>query len=195
MPKIIDHERYRAELIAGCRELFARRGYRALSMRDIAAALGVSTGTLYHYFPDKRSLFTQCVEATTQDDALRVQANLHGARTAPDKLAALVQFVAEHERDFLHQIVVTLDYYQEQELQPGADEPIRVGIRRDREAIGDLLDLDDHETVTLILSQIIGLLVLRLFEGEPRPFAEQTALLHHLLAPQFNHQGAKQPQA
>jgi AcrR family transcriptional regulator len=181
MPKIIDHDRYRSELIEGCRGLFAQRGYRALSMREIAAALGVSTGTLYHYFPDKRSLFTQCVEATTQDDALHI-ADLDRSAPPTERLAALLQFMGAREREFLDQIVTTIDYYQEQALEPPPDEPIRVGIRRDRRAIAELLGLNDHDTTTLILSQIIGLIVLRLFEGETRPFADQTALLQHLIA-------------
>jgi AcrR family transcriptional regulator len=197
MPKIIDHDRYRAELLEGCRELFAQRGYRALSMRQIAAALGVSTGTLYHYFPDKRSLFTQSVEATTQEDTFRLRSGIDQRAPLPARLAALMQFIAEHERDFLHQVVVTLDYYQEQELQPSADEPIREGIRRDRQAIAEILQLGEDET-TLVLSQIIGLLVLRLFEGETRPFTEQTALLQALLTRQpdeqaIQPQGASQP--
>jgi AcrR family transcriptional regulator len=186
MPKIIDHDRYRAELVERCRELFAHRGYRTLSMREIAAALGVSTGTLYHYFPDKRSLFTQCVEATTQDDALRMETNLASNASQSDKLAALFRFVAEHEHGFLHQIVVTLDYYQEQELRPAVDEPVRVGIQRDRQAITKLLESADEATVTMVMSQIIGLLVLRLFEGETRPFTEQAAELQRLLAPRLD---------
>lgn len=181
MPKIIDHDRYRAELIEGCRELFAQRGYRALSMRQVAAALGVSTGTLYHYFPDKRALFTQVVEATAQDDALRARANVDRSASSADKLAGLFRFIAEHERDFLYQIVIALDYYHEQALQPAADEPARVGIRRDRQTIAELLDPADDATVTLVLSQIIGLVVLRLLEGETASFTAQTALLQHLL--------------
>lgn len=183
MPKIIDHDRYRAELVAGCRELFARRGYRALSMREIAASLGVSTGTLYHYFPDKRSLFTQCVDAATQDDALQIIANVDRAAPPRARLAALLRLIGDHERPFLHQIVVTLDYYQEQALQPQRDEPIRIGIQRDRQALTDLLDRADDDVITLLLSQIIGLLVLRLFEGETRSWNAQTDLLQRIVAP------------
>lgn len=35
----------------------ASRGYAALSMRDLARALRISTGTLYHYFPSKVGIF------------------------------------------------------------------------------------------------------------------------------------------
>lgn len=36
--------------------LFARQGYAAVSMRAIAAEVGVQVGTLYHYTPDKQTL-------------------------------------------------------------------------------------------------------------------------------------------
>ncbi len=37
--------------------LFSRQGYRGTSMRDIAEAAGLSTGNVYHHFPDKETLF------------------------------------------------------------------------------------------------------------------------------------------
>lgn len=36
--------------------LFARQGYDAVSMREIAAAVGVQAAALYYHFPDKASL-------------------------------------------------------------------------------------------------------------------------------------------
>jgi AcrR family transcriptional regulator len=38
-------------------ELFSHRGYRATTMRDIADAAAVSTGNVYHHFPDKEAIF------------------------------------------------------------------------------------------------------------------------------------------
>ncbi|HEX7192742.1 MAG TPA: TetR/AcrR family transcriptional regulator [Thermoanaerobaculia bacterium] len=37
--------------------LFSTCGFRATSVRDIAEAAGVSTGNLYHHFPDKEAIF------------------------------------------------------------------------------------------------------------------------------------------
>jgi AcrR family transcriptional regulator len=37
-------------------ELFARHGYAAVSMRQIAARVGVQVGALYNYLPDKQTL-------------------------------------------------------------------------------------------------------------------------------------------
>lgn len=37
--------------------LFSRQGYRATTVREIAEAAAVSTGNLYHHFPDKEAIF------------------------------------------------------------------------------------------------------------------------------------------
>ncbi|PLZ35065.1 TetR family transcriptional regulator, partial [Fischerella thermalis WC542] len=70
MPKIVDHEQYRKELLMKSFDLFAQKGYAAITMRDIAKELGVSTGTLYHYFSNKKALFLQLVEEQTRQDIL-----------------------------------------------------------------------------------------------------------------------------
>jgi len=38
-------------------QLFSHRGYRATTMRDIAEEAEVSTGNVYHHFPDKETIF------------------------------------------------------------------------------------------------------------------------------------------
>ncbi|WP_055663029.1 TetR/AcrR family transcriptional regulator [Jannaschia seosinensis] len=39
--------------------LFARHGYAAVSMRMIAAEVGIGAGALYHYTPDKQTLLAE----------------------------------------------------------------------------------------------------------------------------------------
>jgi AcrR family transcriptional regulator len=41
--------------------LFARRGYAAVSMRDVAVASGVTKPALYYHFRDKDALFSECI--------------------------------------------------------------------------------------------------------------------------------------
>jgi len=56
MPKLVDHDEYRKELLGKCFSIFTRKGFSSVTMREIAAEVGVSTGTLYHYFPTKESI-------------------------------------------------------------------------------------------------------------------------------------------
>ena len=50
-------QRSRDQILEAALELFSHRGYGATSVRDIAAEAGVSTGNVYHHFPDKETIF------------------------------------------------------------------------------------------------------------------------------------------
>jgi AcrR family transcriptional regulator len=50
-------QRSREQILEAALELFSHRGYGATSVRDIASEAGVSTGNVYHHFPDKESIF------------------------------------------------------------------------------------------------------------------------------------------
>ena len=58
MPKIIEQVRERT--ISQARELLIREGYSAMTIRRIAAVLGIAPATIYNYFPSKENL-TACV--------------------------------------------------------------------------------------------------------------------------------------
>lgn len=55
-------ERSRTAILDAALELFSHRGYGATSMRDIAGTAGVSTGSVYHHFKDKESIFQALLE-------------------------------------------------------------------------------------------------------------------------------------
>ena len=43
-------------------ELFARKGFAQVGMRELAACLGMSPGSLYHHYPSKRHLLLDILE-------------------------------------------------------------------------------------------------------------------------------------
>ncbi|HEX7418933.1 MAG TPA: TetR/AcrR family transcriptional regulator [Thermoanaerobaculia bacterium] len=55
-------ERSRRQVLDAALQLFSRHGYRATSVRDIAEKAGVSTGNVYHHFPDKETIFKTLLE-------------------------------------------------------------------------------------------------------------------------------------
>ena len=68
MPKIVDHDAYRNELLQKYFDDFAQRGYNDVTMREIAQSLGVSTGSLYHYFPTKNSILESMMQLASRRD-------------------------------------------------------------------------------------------------------------------------------
>jgi AcrR family transcriptional regulator len=52
----------RVQVLEAALALFSHQGYRATSMRDIAARAGVSTGNVYHHFKDKEAIFRELID-------------------------------------------------------------------------------------------------------------------------------------
>src|SRR5213082_3514357 len=81
----------RDELLALAARLFAERGYVSTTVRDIADAAGILSGSLYHHFDSKESM----VEALLRDFLDRIDARYHAiiARDGDpvDALRALVR--------------------------------------------------------------------------------------------------------
>lgn len=55
------------EILAVCRELIHRQGGTALNVREVAAACGISVGTVYNYFGSKSELVGAAVESVWYD--------------------------------------------------------------------------------------------------------------------------------
>lgn len=54
-------------IVEAGRKLFARQGFHATGMRDIARLARVSIGSLYYYFPSKDALFLAVVRRTFEE--------------------------------------------------------------------------------------------------------------------------------
>lgn len=89
-PPASDGEATRARIMMAAQDCFAARGYRETSNREIAEAAGVTAGTIYHYFTNKRELFLAVHE--------EIQGRIHReirepALAAPSFVEALRAFV------------------------------------------------------------------------------------------------------
>ena len=66
-------------------ELFSTRGYDAVSVGEIAKAVGIKAPSLYNHFPSKQAIFDAIVEATAaqyQADTDRI--DIHVQNSAQD---------------------------------------------------------------------------------------------------------------
>lgn len=70
--------------------LFARHGFAAVSMRQIAREVGVQAGALYNYTPDKQSLLFDLMREHMEDLLAAVPEGRNW--TAADRLEAFVRF-------------------------------------------------------------------------------------------------------
>lgn len=74
--------------------LIARHGYAAVSMRQIAAEVGIQAGALYNYTPDKQTLLFDLMQGHMTD----LLAALEAADLKGDALARLEGFTRFHIR-------------------------------------------------------------------------------------------------
>src|SRR5580704_5407079 len=94
----------RRQLVAVALELFARRGYRATTMDDIAEAAGVTKPLVYQHFSSKRALYLELVDAVAHEMLSAISeatAKAQGPRQQVELgFAAYFQLVVTHEAAF-----------------------------------------------------------------------------------------------
>ena len=189
MPKIVDHDRYRKELLKKCFDLFAQRGYGSLTMRQVAQEIGVSTGTLYHYFPSKEALFLQLIEEITQQDTSISADDIQGVETIEERILALGQFLMEHEDYFHKQTLIFINFFQQPELE---QEPIIEAVKRSnqryQEAIMQFLGIDNPAIANHVSCLIDGLISQRAFDPESVSIKGQMELLAQMLSAYLDNQ-------
>ncbi|MGI8503434.1 MAG: TetR/AcrR family transcriptional regulator [Hassallia sp.] len=182
MPKIVDHDQYRKELLSKCFDLFAEKGYGSITMRQIADGLGVSTGTLYHYFPSKQALFEQLMEEICQQDVSMAMAELSGTQTLQERLEIIGKFLVKKEDYFIKWTYLLVDFCQHQNAKGmqniGAFNRIN---ERYQQAIYDVLCIRDPALAAFIYLFIDGLIFERLLNNEMVSIPEQCALLSKML--------------
>jgi AcrR family transcriptional regulator len=56
VPKIVDHEQRRAEIVGALWQVIAAHGIEGVSLRVVAEAAGISIGRIQHYFASREAL-------------------------------------------------------------------------------------------------------------------------------------------
>ena len=79
----------RARLIAAAADLFARKGFHAVSAETVADAADRTTGALYNHFGGKDGLLLALVEQWLNESAVRILAGVEEARDLDGRLRSL----------------------------------------------------------------------------------------------------------
>jgi AcrR family transcriptional regulator len=92
----------KAEVLALAAELFARDGYASTTVRDIADAAGILSGSLYHHFPSKEAI-ANAIVSPLLDEVLSGYDEIVSAADDPretfEALATASLMAIEHHRD------------------------------------------------------------------------------------------------
>jgi TetR/AcrR family transcriptional regulator len=142
----------RAKVLAASVEIFGTRGYRATSMNEIAAGVGLSKPTLYHYFRNKEELLVR-IYSEVLDESLRMAIETVGAAATPleglhDLLVSRVVYTCENRE------LLKICFEEEDELRPDLAEELLMR----RRAFEDVVDatllrhLEAHPHVRLAMA-------------------------------------------
>jgi AcrR family transcriptional regulator len=187
VPKIVDREQYSKQLLTESFELFAEIGYGKITMRQLAQKLGISTGTLYHYFPSKEAIFLQLVEELAHRDISNFM--IQAESVPPDirsRVRAILNFTKENRDYFSKQLMIGMDYYQQQVGETDvlkedlSQSYITVFEQLDRETIitiNEYLQVSNYAIGEFILTFVNGLLLCQLYQPNFKSWDAQVEIL------------------
>lgn len=167
------------DILGAAERLFAERGYARTSMREIAAAVGLTDAALYRHFPSKRAILESLYEARGFFRAIEELEHLPGTRGIEAQFAANAIASADvwaRNADFLRVTFMealagderALDVHVElmERWRRGVERLFLIYAERSEVAAGDAPSLADA-LVTLEFGAFMDrLLVLRSGEGE-----------------------------
>lgn len=89
----------RREILEIAAQLFARKGYRGTSMRDIGEQAGVLGGSLYHHIKSKDALFVELHNAALDEASDKITRAVERASGPWDRLEAACAALLEVQLD------------------------------------------------------------------------------------------------
>ena len=82
------------EILSSAASLFSRRGYHAVGIRELADAVGLSTSTLYHYYPTKQDILFAIITRFLREFSQRLVSGLRDPALPPRR--RLERAVTDH---------------------------------------------------------------------------------------------------
>jgi AcrR family transcriptional regulator len=153
----------RDKLIEAAGHVFAERGYRAATIRDICRRAGANVAAVNYTFGDKMGLYTEVLRNSVRatqtaamiaalDPGLSPEETIRGVIHARLKSLCREERADWHFRLMMHEFV-----HPTPAISRVVDEGIRPVYNRLRNAVGEIIRLPpDHETTRLSVNSIVG---------------------------------------
>ena len=81
----------RGRLLAAAAHLFRTKGFERTTVRDLAQAVGIQSGSIFHHFKSKEEILRCVMEEVIHFNTDRMKAALMQAQSPRDKLLALIR--------------------------------------------------------------------------------------------------------
>ncbi|NOZ60411.1 MAG: TetR family transcriptional regulator [Calditrichaeota bacterium] len=114
MPKVVDKEAKKNEIVNAAMKVFAQKGFANTKMSDIAKAAKIGKGTIYEYFKDKSDIFEHGFVSLTEQWETTVAKKIFKITDPEEKLKAIFySFLDFFEGEHSEIIDVMLDFWAE----------------------------------------------------------------------------------
>lgn len=153
----------RDKLLEAAGHVFAERGYRATTIREICRRAGANVASVNYTFGDKMGLYTEVLRqsvraAQTAAMNAALDASLSAEETIRGVIRARLMSLCAGERPDWHIRLVMHEFSQPTPAMGRVvDEGMRPIYDRVRKAVGQVIGLPpDHETTRLSVNSIVG---------------------------------------
>jgi AcrR family transcriptional regulator len=153
----------RDKLIEAAGHVFAERGYRAATIREICRRAGANVAAVNYTFGDKMGLYTEVLRHSVHAaQAVAMSAALDASLTPEDTIRSVIRvrlksLCKESRPDWHFRLVMHEFSHPTPAMGRVVDEGMRPIYDRMRKAVGELIGLPpEHETTRLSLNSIIG---------------------------------------
>ena len=165
-PRSGDSADTRVRLLAVAREAFARNSYASTTNRDIADAVGITTGAIYHYYASKADLYFAVYEGTQGLIYKCFYEAMNGKARFVDRFAAVLDAATALNRSDPAITAFVLGVANEAQRHPelarllrplrGENRRFLQGLVGDAHTTGEVSDDVSAETVENLLNVILA---------------------------------------
>ncbi len=114
MPRIVDKEAKKNEIVNAAMRVFAQKGFANTKMSDIARAAKIGKGTIYEYFNNKNDIFEQGFLSLMESWETNIAKKIYKITDPEEKLKAIFySFLDFFEGEQGEIIDVMLDFWAE----------------------------------------------------------------------------------
>jgi AcrR family transcriptional regulator len=89
--QITDPDSARGKLLQTAAHLFRSKGYERTTVRDLASAVGIQSGSIFHHFKSKDEILRSVMEETIRYNTALMQASLAEASDLRGRVLALIR--------------------------------------------------------------------------------------------------------
>lgn len=96
-------------MLEKCFHFFSRKGFSKVTMREIADEIGISTGTLYHYFSTKENVLGELIAWAGEKNVGDYISRITPADGIRQRFKLIVDFWKENSNFYQNIMLLTID--------------------------------------------------------------------------------------